>query len=1387
MIDIKRLKLFPFGTNSLAITDEDGINYNVIFYPENSSFGAAYPNLKLQRRFVRYGGIAPFKLPLIIVNPKLLVQFRANRLIPVREMKSNVTNAFIDMSVFFDALDKKYEKGNYRRPLVYSKIWQYFDAIKNHYPDRKNVLLYYVDLSKPIPENYYYKRSFPLLMMFRSKDPIPFDYVMLAVNDSGSVKYYMLKNPEKGPVSFARFFALVKQLKTIAPVDELGHKEQENETTSDNVTNTIQANHEQENLGKETEEITGENALADESTKENIKAYLQVLKPEERSKIVNATHVSVEDAQKIALTSLIYGLTRDKVKAQKITASIQPARYASALQTVKKELQPEILEADKYKNESRDVVFSHAQVNAVNDNKNPSRILNKRKVDFKDSFEDDLFRSFKLLEKQERFPLKIIKFSKEKIPVDPGDLEPTKMIKYKVDLKGDGNRIHHVEINIPEIQDDGTFLINGKKKYLIYQIIIDPIFFLKPGEAELQTMYATVATHLKKTKHKKYFVSRIGGFWLPSLLLLMYHVGFDKALKLFGLSYEIVDEKPKTGIWLPMADGKVFIFKTTTNTSEIAASSMKEISGLLPVDITKSKDAIRDLIIRITGNRNCVSILDAVLRNIMEPVAVQVLKSKLLPTTFEGCISYICNELANGRTDRRNDVTKQRIRSSEIFNDQIQSLILGSYTDYRIKREHGDASAVYYCDTRNIVQEIVNSKLMQDMENINPYEELSCLTRITPVGPGALEGKRSVSKPHRNIDESYYGNIDPMDTPENENVGIINHLTIDAAIGNARGSFGSFEPVDIGPSVLSSSTVTVPFIGSCDGNRVMMGGSQTRQAIPIIGTEQPICQTGYETIMTSMLTDSYIKKSPVDGRVIKVTENIVVVQDEKNRRVYKIPLDNQILNSAQGRSSLNYFTAVVKEGARVRTGQILAEGKHIKDGVISVGTNLLAAIMGWKGYSFEDGYIISEKVAGEKLVSEAYDEITVFVKSTSNVKFIVEEGIETKRGDPLIIRSSKEVEELLEVEEDELIEGQYVKASPGGKVIAIEIYPNISISRFPILVPAYEKFKAKYEELHDKFPDKFLVNEAGNKVPFSGIKIVFKIERYDKCTLGDKFTNNHGGKGVLTLIEKTENMPITPWGDPIDIILNPIAIINRMNPSTLFEMYIGLVSKFAAKELVSMGLRKTEKALRLLRGVYQTLDMTHNKVLSTNIINAFRSLSDRQYAEYIKNLQLKNYVLPIIIPPFQAPSKQMIQSAMNLVGAKNSYKLKLPEFGITTRNPVSVGYLYYKKLEQQSSYKVHARSIGKYSETTAQPVSGGTGGAGGQKLSEFDTWAIAAHGCDTLLKELLGPLSDDIHTKNQILSDIIRTGEAKYRKPAVPSTKRLLDILTAGMMLEVKI
>ena len=134
---------------------------------------------------------------------------------------------------------------------------------------------------------------------------------------------------------------------------------------------------------------------------------------------------------------------------------------------------------------------------------------------------------------------------------------------------------------------------------------------------------------------------------------------------------------------------------------------------------------------------------------------------------------------------------------------------------------------------------------------------------------------------------------------------------------------------------------------------------------------------------------------------------------------------------------------------------------------------------------------------------------------------------------------------------------------------------------------------------------------------------------------------------------------------------------------------------------------------------------------------------------------------------------------------KPAYHLTLPEFGTKTQYEVPVGYMYITKLEHIGSEKLHSRSTGPTVGKTLQPT-GGKRREGGQRIGEGDTHAIISYNCPLVLSEFFGPLSDDVVSKNEIITDIIQTGDAKYRTTKSSPTKDLLNAYFVAMMIEEK-
>jgi len=781
----------------------------------------------------------------------------------------------------------------------------------------------------------------------------------------------------------------------------------------------------------------------------------------------------------------------------------------------------------------------------------------------------------------------------------------------------------------------------------------------------------------------------------------------------------------------------------------------------------------------MSGRINSTFLIQSNLENIVDPVAKQVLINQQLPSELHLIMKYMSTKCVEGFVQKRNDVSNQRIRNSEVIVHLAQKQILAAHTEYKEQVLSGNKKAIFDISQTKVLSDFINSEIVADMEYANPIEEMATKTRVSPVGKavGGIPDKQAIQNAGRNVHDSMFGNIDTLDTPEGENVGIVQQLTVGAFITSARGIIQTKDKKEGENSgLLSTTSAQIPFVENNDGNRVMFGCSQMRQAVPLRNPEQPMIQSGYESILTSVLSDDFIKKSPCNGKITKVTEDAISIKCSTGGNKV-IPITPVHLRSGSGKDTLSVFKPTVKPGQVVKEKSIIAEGSCVTGGAIALGRSMCVALMPYKGFNFEDGIVISERVVREGVLNSLHGIVEeVEVGKEDRIVFINDIGKDTIKGEPLIRKAIGEIEQLIGFEEDEegveIVSGHMIKKSPGGKIVDIEIFNNMKEGKFPEIDKLSKRTRTRYGlKPNEKFSHK------GETI--QGVMIRFKIEQELPVGIGDKLTNRHGAKGIVSLIEKDENMPRTPTGDRVDIILNPIGVVGRMNVGQLYELYTGLISKELGRQIIKLN-NKT-KIITLLNKVLPNLDMTKNKEFSKNLINKFRALNDTKFKLFIKQVK-DSGSMTILIPPFKAPAYKEILAALKSLGLKGGYNLHLPEFNTKTKSKVPLGYMYILKLEHIAKDKLHARSTGPVTSKTSQPTAGKKR-EGGQRMGELDTYSFISYNCPNLLAEFFGPLSDDHKTKNEILSDIIQTGNAKYRAPKASPVRDLLNSYFISLMI----
>ena len=313
-----------------------------------------------------------------------------------------------------------------------------------------------------------------------------------------------------------------------------------------------------------------------------------------------------------------------------------------------------------------------------------------------------------------------------------------------------------------------------------------------------------------------------------------------------------------------------------------------------------------------------------------------------------------------------------------------------------------------------------SSQLSQFMDQTNPLAELTHKRRLSALGPGGLSRERAGFEV-RDVHNSHYGRICPIETPEGPNIGLIGSLSTYARINeygfieapyrrvdskrgvvtdeivymtadeegeyiiaqandplDEEGRFldkritaraGSKRDIVVVPSsevdfmdvspkqVVSVATSMIPFLENDDANRALMGANMQRQAVPLIKPQAPIVGTGMEY---KAARDSGVMVIAEEAGVVeRVTAEEIRIRRKSDGGVDVYQL-LKFKRSNQG-TCINQ-RPVVSIGEEVQKGEVIADGPSTKEGEISLGKDVLVGFMTWEGYNYEDAILISEKL-----------------------------------------------------------------------------------------------------------------------------------------------------------------------------------------------------------------------------------------------------------------------------------------------------------------------------------------------------------------------------------------------------------------------------------------
>ena len=326
-----------------------------------------------------------------------------------------------------------------------------------------------------------------------------------------------------------------------------------------------------------------------------------------------------------------------------------------------------------------------------------------------------------------------------------------------------------------------------------------------------------------------------------------------------------------------------------------------------------------------------------------------------------------------------------------------------------------------------------------------------------------------------------------------------------------------------------------------------------------------------------------------------------------------------------------------------------------------------------------------------------------------------------------------------------------------------------------------ESLAKQHDELRADFDSKFdikrrKITQGDDLAPgvLKIVKVYLAVKR--RIQPGDKMAGRHGNKGVISTIVPIEDMPHDKFGEPVDIVLNPLGVPSRMNIGQVLEVHLGLAARGIGTKIDNM-IKEQQDLAKIREFMQKAYDIgdSHQKVdLST--------YSDEEVRVLAHNLRKG---LPMATPAFDGAAEAEIKEMLRLADLPESGQLELYDgrTGDLFERPVTVGYMYMLKLNHLVDDKMHARSTGSYSLVTQQPL-GGKAQFGGQRFGEMEVWALEAYGAAYTLQEMLTVKSDDVNGRTKMYKSIV---DGDHRMdPGMPESFNVLlkEIRSLGINIE---
>ena len=789
-------------------------------------------------------------------------------------------------------------------------------------------------------------------------------------------------------------------------------------------------------------------------------------------------------------------------------------------------------------------------------------------------------------------------------------------------------------------------------------------------------------------------------------------------------------------------------------------------------------------------------------------------------------VSYYLNLYDGvGKTDDIDHLSNRRLRLiGELLKNQFRIGLAKLEKNIKDKMSTADAKEASLQSLINIkpltasLKEFFgSSQLSQFMDQMNPLAELTQKRRVSALGTGGLARDRAGVEV-RDVHESHYGRICPIETPEGPSIGLISSLASYARVD--KYGFIQTPYLRVDKSNPDRHVVTDEFvyltageeehyvIASADIELDEDGGFQTDTVIGRFMGEtktHPSSRVDFQDVSPKQIVS--VATSSIPFLEHDDASRALMGANMQRQAVPLLAPDSPIVGTGiEYRAAKDSGSAAVSEVDGVVT---FADSKKIVIAVkpeASIKTPRNKVVydkdteFNWAAYDQ-----IRQAKMTDLLRFETYP-LTQFLRSNQDTailqKPIVSTGEQVSKGDVIADGPS--------IKNGELALGRNVVVAfmtwegynyedaviMSENMVIDDVYTSIHIDEHQI---ECRDTKLGKEEITREIPNasadalKFLDDRGvvvlGTEVKEGDI-LVGKItpkgqteptpeEKLLQAIFNEKAREvrdtslkvPHGGGGIVQSIQYFSKANGDELGPGVNEVIRVYIVkkrkINEGDKMAGRHGNKGVISKILPREDMPYMADGTPVDIML------------------NPLGVPSRMNIGQILEIHLGMAAKKLGIKVATPVFDGLTQKDLEDIMAEAGMAPDGKQVLYDgrTGEPYENRVSVGVMYMIKLSHMVDDKLHARSVGPYTLVTQQPM-GGKAQNGGQRFGEMEVWALYAYGAAHTLKEILTVKSDDIIGRNKVYRAI--TDGKPIPDSHIPESFRVLtrELQSLGLYVE---